>query len=175
MNMKRLVLLSLSLLVAGACASARRGPMAMTTLQPTTGSAARGTIHFQEMADGAVEVQVDLTGVPPGRHGFHVHEEGDCGAGGGSHFNPTSMPHAGPDAASHHAGDFGNVTAEANGEVHTRFTTRSITVHEGSVSVVGRTVILHADADDLRTQPSGNAGAPIACGPVSAMAGSMHH
>jgi len=172
--MKRFVPLCLSLLVAGACASAR-GPMAMATLQPATGSTARGVIHFQEMADGAVEVQVDLTGVPPGVHGFHVHEEADCSASGGSHFNPGSMPHAGPDAASHHAGDFGNVFAEANGEVHTRFTTRSITVRESPISVVGRTVILHAGADDLRTQPSGKAGEAIACSPISAMAGSMHH
>jgi len=172
MTMKRLVLLCLSLLVAGACASAR-GPMAMAVVEPASGATARGTIHFQEMKDGSVDVQVDLTGVPPGTHGFHVHEGADCGASG-VHFNPNSMPHAGPDAASHHAGDFGNVAAEANGEVHARFTTRSITVHESSISVVGRTVILHADADDLRTQPSGGAGEAIACGPVSAMASSMH-
>ncbi len=175
--MKKLILLSLLVITAMACASARRGPMAMASLQPTSGSTARGTVHFQELADGSVEVQVDLTGVPPGVHGFHIHDKGDCGDNGnaaGGHFNPTNMPHASPDAASHHAGDFGNVTAGDSSEIHTRFTTRSITVHEGMTSVVGHAVILHANPDDLTSQPTGNAGARIACGVAQMMTGSMH-
>lgn len=167
--MKHIALLTLTTLLAFGC-STRSGPMAMTTLSPTTSSStSRGTVHMQELADGSVEVQVDLTGVPPGVHGFHVHERGDCGDSGnaaGGHFNPTSAPHAAPAAASHHAGDFGNVTAGANGEVHTKFTTRSITVGEGSRSAVGKAVILHANPDDLTTQPTGNAGGRIACGVV---------
>ena len=175
--MKRLGLLSLLIVLAMACASARTGPMAMATLQPTSGNSARGTVHFQELADGSVEVQVDLTGVPPGVHGFHVHDKGDCGDNGnaaGGHFNPMNMPHAGPDAVSHHAGDFGNVTAGENGEVHTKFTTRSITVRDSSTSVINHAVILHANADDLATQPTGNAGGRISCGVAQVMAGSMH-
>lgn len=163
------VLLTMTALLFGACASANR-PMAMTALQPTSGQTAQGTVHFQELRDGSVEVQVDLTGVAPGVHGFHVHEFGNCGDNGnaaGGHFNPTSMPHASPEAASHHAGDFGNVTAAANGEVHTRFVTRSITVAEGPRSVVGKAVILHTNPDDLVTQPTGNAGGRISCGVVS--------
>lgn len=174
--MRTLAAGALTLLFAASCASSPK-PMAMTMLLPSTGSSPHGMVHFQETPDG-VEVRVDLTGVPPGVHGFHVHEKGDCADSGnaaGGHFNPTNMPHAAPDATSHHAGDFGNVTAEANGEIHTRFTTRSITVREGTRSVVGRAVVLHASSDDLRTQPSGNAGRPIACGIVSVMAGSMHH
>ena len=122
---------------------------------------------------GNVEVVVDLTGVPPGVHGFHIHEKGDCGNNGanaGGHFNPTGMVHGAPDAVSHHAGDFGNVTADANGEVHTRFTTHSISLTEGfSSSAIGHAVVLHEKADDLISQPSGNAGARIACGVVVAM------
>ena len=174
--MKKLTLLTIPvLLVASACATAR-GPMAMTSLRPTANSTAQGTVHLQELADGGVEVQVDLTGVPAGVHGFHVHEFGNCGDNGnaaGGHFNPTSMPHAAPDAASHHAGDFGNVTAGANGEVHTRFTTRSITVTEGQRSAVGKAIILHANPDDLMTQPTGNAGGRIACGVVELHSGTM--
>ncbi len=174
--MRTLALGSLAFLLAASCASTK-GPMAMATLNSTSGSTARGTVHFQETADG-VEVQVDLTGVPAGVHGFHIHEKGDCSDNGnaaGGHFNPMNMPHAAPDAASHHAGDFGNVTADANSEVHTTFTTRSITVREGSNSVMGHAVILHANPDDLTSQPSGNAGARIACGVAGEMAGSMHH
>lgn len=165
--MKKLIL-TIPFLILGGCATADL-PMAMATLQPTSNSTARGTVHFQQLRDGGIEVQIDLTGVPPGVHGFHVHEFGNCGDNGnaaGGHFNPTKMPHASPEAASHHAGDFGNVTAAANGEVHTRFVTRSITIAEGERSVVGKAVILHANPDDLTTQPTGNAGGRIACGVV---------
>ena len=174
--MKKLTLISIVTIALVGCASSK-GPMAMASLQPSAGSTARGTIHFQELKDGSVDVEVDLTGVPPGVHGFHVHDKGDCGDNGnaaGGHFNPMNMPHAGPDSQSRHAGDFGNVTAGANGEVHTTFNTRSITVREGTTSVNGHAVILHANADDLTTQPTGNAGARIACGVAGLMAGSMH-
>ena len=163
------VLLAIPILILAGCATTT-GPMAMATLRPTTSSStAQGTVHFQELGDGAVEVEIDLTGVPPGVHGFHVHEFGSCadsGTAAGGHFNPMNMPHASPEAVSHHAGDFGNVTAAANGEVHTRFTTRSITVSESLRSVVGKAVILHAQRDDLTSQPTGDAGGRIACGVV---------
>ena len=165
--MKKLVLFSISLLILGACATVR--PMASTALAPSTGSTAAGTIEFTQRSDGSVDVKVHLTGVPPGVHGFHIHEKGDCGNDGnaaGMHFNPAAAPHGAPDAASHHAGDFGNVTADSNGAVDTNFNTRSITVEDGPKSAVGRAVILHANPDDLTTQPTGNAGSRIACGVV---------
>jgi Cu-Zn family superoxide dismutase len=179
--MKRIPVILMSMALLAGCASSKSGPMAMTMLAPSAaGSTAQGMVHFQQNADGSVEVQADLTGVPAGTHGFHVHDKGDCGDSGnaaGGHYNPTSMPHGAPDATSHHAGDFGNVTADANGDVHARFTTRAITVADGPTSVVGHAVILHANADDLTTQPTGNAGARIACGVVTLheMAGSMQH
>ena len=167
--MKKLALLSISLLILGACASTT-GPSAIATLTPTTGNSAAGTVLLTQLADGSVEVKVDLTGVPPGVHGFHIHEFGDCGDNGnaaGGHFNPTAMAHGAPDAPPHHAGDFGNVTAGGNSEVHTRFTTRSVTVAPGSSSAAGHAIILHANPDDLVTQPTGNAGGRIACGVVT--------
>jgi Cu-Zn family superoxide dismutase len=167
--MKKLALLSIGILIC-ACAHTKMGPMGSATLTPISGSTAKGTVHLQELADGTVDVIVDLTGVPAGVHGFHIHDKGDCSDNGnaaGGHFNPMNMPHAGPDAQSHHAGDFGNVTADANGEVHTRFNTRSVTVHEGATFAVGHAVILHANPDDLTTQPTGNAGPRIACGVVT--------
>ncbi|HSP17347.1 MAG TPA: superoxide dismutase family protein [Thermoanaerobaculia bacterium] len=176
--MKKLALFAISLFLVG-CAHTK-GPAAMAMLSPTSGSSANGMVHFQELGDGSVDVLIDLSGVPPGTHGFHVHVNGDCGDNGnaaGGHFNPMNMPHAAPDAQSHHAGDFGNVTADAKGEVHTHFNTRAITVHEGMTSAVGHAVILHANPDDLTTQPTGNAGPRIACGVVTLheMAGSMQH
>src|SRR5919206_1468594 len=135
--MKKLALLAISVLAFASCRSGR-GPMAMATLNPSEGQTAKGTVHFQDIGDGVTEVVVDLTGVPPGVHGFHVHEKGDCGNNGqnaGGHFNPTNMVHGAPDAVSHHAGDFGNVTADASGVVSTTFTTHSITVSPGEKSV----------------------------------------
>jgi len=167
--MKKLILFSIALLVLASCASTGSGPSASVTLSPTSGSTASGTVTMRQLADGAVFVVVDLTGVPPGVHGFHIHDKGDCGDNGnaaGGHFNPATTAHGAPSADPHHAGDFGNVTASADGRVHTDFTTRSVTVAAGPNSVVGHAVILHANPDDLVTQPTGNAGPRIACGIV---------
>jgi len=172
--MRKIFVSFASLLLILSCAHSR-APMAMATLAPTGTNTAKGTVHFTDVGDGNIEVQVDLTGVPAGQHGFHIHEKGDCGNNGnnaGAHFNPTGMIHGAPDAQSHHAGDFGNVTADANGEVHTRFTTHSISLKSGDITnPVGRAVVLHEKADDLVTQPSGNAGARIACGVIQTMGG----
>src|SRR5438067_9882142 len=162
---KTFIILATVVIVLG-CAHSR-APMASATLQPSSGQTTKGTVHFTDVGDGNVEVQADLTGVPPGVHGFHIHEKGDCGNNGnaaGGHFNPTGMIHGAPDAVSHHSGDFGNVTADDKGEVHTKFTTHSITINTGTNAVVGHAVVLHGNPDDLVSQPAGNAGPRIACG-----------
>lgn len=172
--MRKLLMGLASLVLVAGCAHSR-APMASVNLDSTSGSTVKGTVHFTDVGDGNVEVQADLTGVPPGTHGFHIHEKGDCGnnaTNAGGHFNPTGMIHGAPDAVSHHAGDFGNVTAEANGEVHARFTTHSISLKSGDATyAVGHAVVLHANPDDLTSQPAGNAGARIACGIVQTMSG----
>jgi Cu-Zn family superoxide dismutase len=174
--MKKLLVIPFVLLVAlfAVACGHTKGPMAMATLESTSGSTAKGTVNFQDAGDNGVEVVVDLTGVPPGVHGFHVHEKGDCGNNGqnaGGHFNPSGMVHGAPDSVSHHAGDFGNVTADDKGEVHTRFTTHSITINTGANAVVGHAVVLHGNPDDLVSQPAGNAGPRIACGVTTLMTG----
>lgn len=169
--MKKYVLLSLALLLVVSCASMSSGPSASATLSSTSGSTATGTVKLKQLGDGSVRVTVDLTGVPPGVHGFHFHDKGDCGDNGnaaGGHFNPSATAHGAPAVDPHHAGDFGNVTADAQGRVHAEFTTHSVTVADGPNSAIGHAVILHANPDDLVTQPTGNAGARIACGIVQA-------
>jgi len=180
--MKKTAVLAFLILIAAlviACGSHRPGAMAMATLQATSTTGPSGTVHFTDQGDGGTEVQVDITGLDPHSvHGFHIHENPSCadmGNAAGGHFNPTSMPHAAPTAVSHHAGDFGNVAADDKGEVHEKFVTHSVTAHAGEISVLGHAVVLHEKADDLTTQPSGNAGKRIACGVVEAMAGTMHH
>ena len=169
--MKRLVLLTLllSLALLTGCATMGGAADAIATLAPTSGNTATGTVELRKQSDGSVEVTVALSAVPPGTHGFHIHEKGDCGDNGnaaGGHFNPMATPHGAPGTAQHHAGDFGNVTADANGNVRTTFKTRSITLEGAETSAVGHAVILHANPDDLVTQPTGNAGGRIACGVV---------
>jgi Cu-Zn family superoxide dismutase len=167
--MKKLALFSISLLLLASCASMATGPSATATMISTSGSTATGTVNLAQLGDGSVEVTATFRGVPPGVHGFHIHEKGDCGDNGnaaGGHYNPAGTPHAAPTVDPHHAGDFGNVMANEDGSVSTRFVTRSITVSEGSMTAIGHAIILHANPDDLTTQPSGNAGARIACGVV---------
>ena len=167
--MRKFVLVSIALLFVVSCASMSTGPTASATLSPTSGNTAAGTVRLTQLGDGSVRVNIDLTGVPPGVHGFHIHDKGDCGDNGnaaGGHYNPTSTPHGSPNAAAHHAGDFGNVTSDDNGRVRHEFTTRSITVEAGPTTAVGHAIILHANPDDLVTQPTGNAGGRIACGVV---------
>lgn len=180
--MKTLAIVSISFLVVltiAGCSTHKPGAMAMATLQPTATTGPTGTVHFQDQADGSTLVTVDITGLTPDTvHGFHVHQNPSCadmGNAAGGHFNPMNAPHAAPSAVSHHAGDFGNVKADAKGEVHEHFTTYSVTAHAGDLSVLGHSVVLHANPDDLTSQPAGNSGPRVACGVIVEMAGSMQH
>ena len=143
--------------------------VARATLMAREGSTIEGEVTFTEKG-GEVAVVAHITGAPPGMHGFHVHEAGDCSAAdftsAGGHFNPTDMPHAGPDDIERHAGDLGNVEVAEDGTAHHELTSSMITVSEGPSSVVGRGVILHEKADDLKSQPTGAAGGRLACGVV---------
>ncbi len=141
---------------------------AIAVLHPTQGNNVHGTVTFTRLAS-RVRVVADITGLTPGQHGFHVHEFGDCSApdatSAGGHFNPMGQPHAGPDTTMRHVGDLGNITADASGRARLDVVLPLITF-EGPNSVLGRAVIVHAKADDLRTQPTGDAGGRVACGVI---------
>ena len=141
---------------------------AVAQLSPTQGNTARGTLAFRS-ENGFVRVEGQLSGLSPGSHGIHVHENGDCSApdasSAGEHFNPTGQPHGSPDSAQRHVGDFGNVEAGADSTVSISLSDSVITL-SGANSVVGKAVVVHANADDLRTQPSGNSGPRVACGVI---------
>ncbi|MBK9070207.1 MAG: superoxide dismutase family protein [Myxococcales bacterium] len=135
-----------------------------------SGSAVSGTVAFRESA-GSVAVKLALAGVTPGLHGFHVHEVGDCsapdGTSAGGHFNPHGANHGASDVEARHAGDMGNVEADAAGNVTAELTITGITLTPGLPhSIGGRSLILHAAPDDYVTQPTGNAGARIGCGVI---------
>jgi Cu-Zn family superoxide dismutase len=142
---------------------------AIAMLHPTAGNKVTGTVTFAPVADG-VQVHAEIAGLTPGKHGFHVHEFGDCSAtdatSAGAHFNPTNQPHAGPDVAVRHEGDMGNVEADASGNAKLDYVDRQISLTNDAKSVIGRSVVVHAKPDDLKTQPSGDSGARIACGVI---------
>jgi Cu-Zn family superoxide dismutase len=137
-------------------------------LAPTTGSTVSGWISFEPMGDQA-HVKAQVKGLSPGKHGFHIHEKGDCSSGdgksAGGHFNPAGMPHGGPDADQRHAGDLGNLEADASGVASYDRMDLGIQL-TGENSILGRAVIVHAGEDDLSTQPTGAAGARLACGVI---------
>jgi Cu-Zn family superoxide dismutase len=141
---------------------------AVSVLHPTEGHTVSGTVTF-ERVNGSVYVSAEVHGLTPGEHGFHIHEHGDCSkpdaTSAGGHYDPAGKPHGGPDAKKRHLGDLGNLVADADGTaIHTR--TDSVIRLDGRNSIVGRAVIVHAGADDLTTQPTGGAGARVACGVI---------
>jgi Cu-Zn family superoxide dismutase len=152
-----------------AASPATMGPsMAVAELNPTAGNQVRGTVTFFQTGD-RVTVVADVQGLPPNStHGFHIHEFGDCSApdatSAGGHFNPGGHPHAGPGTPTRHAGDLGNVEASGTGRAYKRMVVDNITLGSGPNNIIGRSVIVHAKRDDLTSQPSGDAGARVACG-----------
>jgi len=133
----------------------------------------RGTVWFKDV-NGGVEVCVNVAGLPyyqpaqngkqpVGPHGFHIHEMGDClmqdmdnpYQSAGSHWNPTNQPHG------NHAGDF-PVLFSNNGRAEMCFFTNRFKVAD----IVGKSVVIHENPDDYRTQPSGNSGKKIGCGVI---------
>jgi len=141
---------------------------AICVLMPTQGNNVTGSITFTS-TDKGVLVKGDIHGLTPGKHGFHIHECGDCssadGSSAGGHFNPTNMPHGAPMDMKRHEGDMGNIEADASGNAHIEYTDKMITL-SGPNSIIGRGVIVHKDVDDLKSQPAGNAGPRVACGVI---------
>ena len=143
-------------------------PTAVAVLVPTQGNDVRGTVRFTKV-NGGVRVVAEVTGLKPGDHGFHVHEFGDAssadGTAAGGHFNPAGAAHAGPAAEHRHTGDLGNIKADANGRGTLDYVDAKLAL-DGAASILGRAVVIHANPDDLTTQPAGNAGPRVAVGVI---------
>lgn len=141
---------------------------AVAVLHPTAKNDVRGVIRFVQKGE-YVEITGELTGLKPGLHGFHVHEFGDCsapdGKSAGDHFNPTNMPHGAPTDPKRHVGDLGNIKADEAGKAVVNMRDNVIKLN-GPHSIIGRALVVHDGADDLKTQPSGDAGDQVACGVI---------
>jgi len=145
---------------------------ATASMSPTEGNTVSGRVAFVQTGAGEVTVTIALEGFEPGStHAIHVHENGDCsapdGTSAGGHYNPGGHQHGLPESSPRHAGDMGNITAGDDGRVQTTKTFTNITVSSDQAPVLGRSVIVHASEDD-GGQPTGNAGARLACGVIEA-------
>lgn len=129
-----------------------------------------GTVSFVPVGDG-VKVVADVNGLSPGKHGIHIHEKSDLSSpdlkSAGPHFNPGKHQHGGPDDAEHHAGDLGNIEVDSNGHGHLEIIAHDLSIEKSPNGVVGHSVIIHANEDDLKTQPAGNSGDRIAGGAIN--------
>lgn len=157
--------------ILSACAGYSAGPAATGQLSPTKGNAVTGWVKFAQRGDTVV-VSGEVQGlVPLTEHGFHIHEKGDCSSGDGmstgGHFNPNGKAHGAHEAAEHHAGDLQSLKADANGAAAFQYESRSISVGSGIGDVTGHGLIVHRDADDFKTQPTGNSGPRLACAVIA--------
>jgi len=141
---------------------------AVAELSPANGSGVRGVVRFARVEDG-VRVMARVFNLSPGPHGLHIHRFGDCrsadAASAGAHFNPGGNAHGGPQDVNRHAGDLGNMVADDSG-VATLDGVAPMVMLDGPDSVIGRSVVVHAKADDFKSQPSGASGERQACGVI---------
>lgn len=146
---------------------------AVAMVKPIGDNDISGKVIFVRIPEG-IKIIADIKGLKPGKHGFHAHEHGDCsgkdGMAAGGHFNPTNSKHGGPDSPERHVGDFGNLEADASGHAVYERVDKLITF-EGTHSILGKSIIIHADPDDFTTQPTGASGPRIACGIIEAVKG----
>jgi Cu-Zn family superoxide dismutase len=145
---------------------------ATAQLKPTKGNKTFGEATFEQVGD-KVRVVVFVEALKPGQeHGLHIHEVGDCSSGDGmstkGHFNPFDKPHAHYGSAERHAGDLPALKSNKAGRANVQIDLDVITLTPGPANIIGRGLIVHADPDDYKTQPTGNAGARIACGVIQA-------
>ena len=169
--MKKLSIVAASAVVLAACASMEpSGPSATATIRPASGSQVQGAVKFTQIGANRVRVTGEITGHAAGPKGFHIHEKGDCSApdamSAGGHFNPMKARHGASPTAGH-AGDLGNLTFNETGRAAIDMVLDGLTVSRDAPNgIIGRAVVVHMQPDDLKTDPTGNAGGRAACGVI---------
>ncbi len=166
--MKKMLVVASSLLLANllsACATGGGAPSARAVLEARSGSSVAGEVVFTGQP-GGLRVTVAASGLSPGEHGFHIHEIGDCSAPDATsakgHYNPAGKAHGHHASNDRHGGDLPNLTADARGEARFAADLPGLTLDE----IYGRSVVIHADPDDYKSQPAGNSGKRVACGVI---------
>jgi len=164
-----LAIVSGALLLAG-CAGMAAGPTATAKLEARSGSKVSGNVTFTQVGE-KVRIQGLVNGHTAGLKGWHIHEKGDCSDpkadSAGGHFNPRGHKHGAPTDAMRHAGDTGNLVVNDAGSATIDVTIDGISVSKDKPDgIIGRALIIHMQQDDLKTDPTGNAGGRAACGVI---------
>ena len=152
-----------------ATAGAQSMPTATAAIQDPSGKAL-GTVTLTQYPH-AVLVKGELSGLAPGPHGLHIHQNGACTpdfAAAGGHFNPAGAQH-GLDAEPHHTGDLANIVADAQGNARFEQITHHVTLGEGANSLFkdgGTAIVVHAGPDDYTSEPAGASGDRVGCGVI---------
>ncbi len=146
---------------------------AMAVISSASGSNVSGTATFSQAGDGMVRMVLEVENLSPGAHALHLHENGDCSAAdatsAGGHWNPTGDPHGKRGENDFHSGDIDNITVGDDGVGTLEMEVEGWSIGDGSGSdIINKAVIIHADADDFTSQPSGAAGSRVACGVIQA-------
>lgn len=171
MKSPRSVLTALSAsFILAACASVpTSSPNAVAKLEARSGSSVAGTVSFTQVG-AKVRVDAEVSGLTPGEHGFHVHESGDCSApdamSAKGHFNPAGKAHGHHTSADRHVGDMPNLIADASGKAKLGVELSQLELAQSATGIYGRSVVIHADPDDYKSQPAGNSGKRVACGTI---------
>lgn len=171
--MKKLIVITLSLsALFVARAEVPKNPLEVQ-LKDAKG-AVKGTAVLTPVPEG-VKIALNAEGLSKGAHGFHIHETGTCTApdfkSAGGHFNPSGHPHGHSGAGEAHNGDMSNIQAGADGRARTEFINHAVTLGEGANSLRkagGTALVVHAKADDYKTQPTGDSGDRVLCGEIKA-------
>lgn len=141
---------------------------AVAVINGTEGNDVSGTVTFTKAEEG-ISISAELSGLAEGKHGFHIHQYGDCtaadGTSAGGHYAPDGDKHGSPTEDNSHDGDLGNIIANEEGDATLDITSSDI-VMNGPKSIIGRGVVVHSGEDDFTSQPSGAAGARVACGVI---------
>ncbi|HEX9309718.1 MAG TPA: superoxide dismutase family protein [Gemmatimonadaceae bacterium] len=176
-----LVSIAVTVALCGACSAVQRMRNAVSTataVMYNVNGATIGTAQISQDQNGVVTVDIASISLPAGTHGIHFHEIGKCEGGttafstAGGHYNPMGMEHGLQNPRGPHAGDNPNIVIPASGVGAVSFTSDRVSLTPGTRTLLdgdGSSLVVHANADDQITNPSGNSGARIACGVVRAI------